>query len=89
MRVVPHAICFSALPALLVVVTRERLEVGAGGYGALYGCFGVGGALGALLLPRLRARIATDRLLPRRPRPSSRRCSLGLATLESVVRWCR
>ena len=84
MRVVPHAICFSALPALLVVVTRERLGVGAGAYGALYGCFGVGGALGALLLPRLRARIATDRLLPVAATVFAAMLA-GLATLESVA----
>jgi MFS family permease len=63
LRVAGHVLCFSALPALLVVVTRSRLELGAGGYGALYGCFGVGGALGALLLPRIRALISTDRLV--------------------------
>ncbi len=84
MRVVPHAICFSALPALLVVVTRERLGVGAGAYGALYGCFGVGGAIGALLLPRLRTRIATDRLLPVAATVFAAML-LGLATLESVA----
>jgi MFS family permease len=62
-RVAGHALCFSALPALLVVVSRGRLDVGAGGYGLLYGCFGAGGALGALLMPRLRARAGTDRLV--------------------------
>jgi predicted MFS family arabinose efflux permease/quinol monooxygenase YgiN len=63
-RVLTHALCFSAFPALLVVVTRRELDVGAGGYGALYGCFGAGGVLGALFVPRLRARVPTDRLLP-------------------------
>jgi MFS family permease len=46
------------------VVTRTQLEVGAGAYGALYGCFGLGGAAGALLLSRARARIPSDRLVP-------------------------
>lgn len=63
LRVAAHALCFSAFPALLVVVTRSRLDVGAGGYGALYGCFGAGGAIGALALTRVRARVATDRLV--------------------------
>ncbi len=84
MRVVPHAICYSALPALLVVVTRERLDVGAAAYGALYGCFGVGGVLGALLLPWLRARISTDRLLPVGAILFAGMLA-GLATLESVA----
>jgi predicted MFS family arabinose efflux permease len=63
LRVATHSLCFSALPALLVVVTRTELEVGAGGYGALYGCFGAGGVAGALLLPSMRARAPTDRLV--------------------------
>jgi predicted MFS family arabinose efflux permease len=63
-RVVTHVLFFSALPALLVVVTRTRLDLGAGGYGALFGCFGAGGAAGALLLPWVRGRVAIDRLVP-------------------------
>ncbi len=62
-RLFAHAFFFSALPALLVVVARDRLDLGAGGYGVLLGCFGVGGALGALLVPRLRDRLAPDRLV--------------------------
>ena len=58
-----HVLCYSALPALLVVVTRTRLDLGAGAYGALFGCFGAGGAIGALLLARVRAYVSTDRLL--------------------------
>ena len=63
-RVGTHVLFFSALPALLVVVTRMRLGLGAGSYGALLGCFGAGGAAGALLFARLRQRVAIDRLVP-------------------------
>ena len=84
LRVATHVLCFSALPALLVVVTRTRLDVGAGGYGVLYGCFGAGGVLGALLLPRMRARVTTDRLVL--PAAALFAAGLvGLATLRSFA----
>ena len=63
LRTAAHAFCYSVLPALLVVVARTRLDVGAAGYGVLFGCFGVGGAIGAVLLTRVRAHISTDRLM--------------------------
>jgi MFS family permease len=63
LRAALHVVCFSAFPALLVVVTRTELDVGAGGYGALYGCFGAGGALGAVFLTRAQARVTVDRLV--------------------------
>ena len=63
LRVLLHAVCFSAFPALLVVVATTRLDAGAGGYGALYGCFGAGGAAGALLVSWLRQRMAAERLV--------------------------
>jgi MFS family permease len=62
-RLAGHVLFFSAVPALLVVVARTELDLGAGGYGALYGCFGAGGALGALLVPRARPRVGSDRLV--------------------------
>ena len=62
-RLAAHVLFFSAIPALLVVVARNELGLGAGGYGALFGCFGAGGALGALLVPRARLRVGTDRLV--------------------------
>jgi predicted MFS family arabinose efflux permease len=63
LRTAAHALCYSVLPALLVVAARTRLDVGAAGYGALFGCFGAGGAIGAVLLARLRAGLSTDRLM--------------------------
>ena len=63
LRLGTHVFFFSAFPALLVVVARTRLDLGAAGYGALFGCFGVGGATGAFLLPWMRTRLSTDRLV--------------------------
>jgi MFS family permease len=53
----------SALPALLPIVVRKDLAAGSGTYGALLGCIGIGAILGALLLPKLRARMDRDRLV--------------------------
>ena len=53
----------SAIWALLPLVARNDLGLGSGGYGLLLGCVGVGAVLGALLLPRLRGRVAADALL--------------------------
>ena len=46
------AVCASALWALLPVIARDQLSLGAGGYGMLSGCFGMGAIAGALLIPR-------------------------------------
>src|SRR5215472_16566192 len=43
----------SAILALLPLVTRDRLQGGAGIYGMMLGAFGVGAVLGALNLTRL------------------------------------
>lgn len=48
--------------ALLPLVARNELGLGAGGYGGLLACIGVGAVAGALLLPRLRKVLATDAL---------------------------
>ena len=53
----------SALWALLPLVASRRLGLGSGGYGVLLGAVGVGAVIGALLLPRLRARWSLNRLL--------------------------
>lgn len=51
-----------ALPALLPIVVRNEVGGGAGTFGLLLGCIGIGAIGGALLLPVLRARIGVDRL---------------------------
>lgn len=53
----------AALWALLPVVANQRLGVGAGGYGILFGALGVGAVLGALVLGRVRTRISTNATL--------------------------
>jgi MFS family permease len=53
----------SALPALLPLLVRKDLAAGSGTYGLLLGCVGMGAIMGALLLPRLRARVDRDRLV--------------------------
>lgn len=53
----------SAVWALLPLVARELLKGDAAYYGLLLGAIGVGAIVGALLLPRMRARLGTDRLV--------------------------
>ena len=53
----------SAVTALLPLVVRGEMQGGAGTYGLLLGCIGIGAVTGALLLPRLRARMDRDLLV--------------------------
>jgi MFS family permease len=53
----------SALWALLPVVARGPLGLGAGGYGLLLGSVGVGAVAGAFVLPVLRARLPLNTLV--------------------------
>jgi MFS family permease len=53
----------SALTALLPIVVNRELQASAGTYGLMLGCIGIGAITGALLLPKLRARIDPDRLV--------------------------
>ncbi len=50
----------SAVWALLPLVARQSLGLGAIGYGVMLGCLGTGAVLGALLLPALRQRRSVD-----------------------------
>ena len=49
--------------ALLPLVARRELGLGPGGYGIMLACIGVGAITGAVLLPRLRRRLSSDRLM--------------------------
>jgi MFS family permease len=53
----------NVLWALLAVLARERLGLGASGYGVLLGLLGIGSVVGAALLPRLRTRVGLNVLV--------------------------
>src|SRR5439155_6735982 len=53
----------SALWALLPLLARHGLALSATGYGLLLGCLGLGALLGALVLPWVRERVTTDRMV--------------------------
>lgn len=53
----------SAVWALLPVVAAGPLGLGSGGYGLLLGMVGVGAVAGAFVIPRLRARVGSARLV--------------------------
>jgi MFS family permease/quinol monooxygenase YgiN len=53
----------SALWALLPLLARNALGLSAVGYGSLLGCLGAGAIAGAVGLPRIRARVSSDRLV--------------------------
>jgi len=50
-RNLTFALCASALWALLPVIARDQLGLGAGGFGLLFGGFGAGAVVGALNIP--------------------------------------
>ncbi|WP_035065266.1 MFS transporter [Nitratidesulfovibrio termitidis] len=52
----------SALWAMLPLVARRGLSLGAAGYGTLLGCMGAGAVMGALLLKLLRKRTSANRV---------------------------
>ena len=52
-RNLSFALSASALWALLPVIARDQLGLGAGGFGLLFGSFGAGAVAGALTIPRL------------------------------------
>jgi predicted MFS family arabinose efflux permease len=58
-----YVFSFSALPALLAVFVRLRLNGTAADYGLLLGASGVGGIAGALILPRVRSRWRADHIV--------------------------
>jgi MFS family permease len=51
-RNLAFSVCASALWALLPLIARDQLAMGAGGYGLLSASFGIGAVLGALAIPR-------------------------------------
>lgn len=59
-RLALFAFCSSCLPALLPLVARGRLGLGAAAFGLLFGALGLGAVLMAAALPKLRARVGPD-----------------------------
>ena len=53
----------SAVWALLPVVAARSLRLGSGGYGVMLAAVGIGAVLGALVIPRVRARVGSARLV--------------------------
>src|SRR5689334_8217992 len=53
----------SAMWALLPLVASRQLRFGASGYGLLLAALGIGAVAGAVLLPRVRAKLATNQML--------------------------
>lgn len=53
----------SSLWALMPVIARDHLHLHAGGYGLLMACMGTGAVLTTALLPALRARYSSNRLV--------------------------
>ena len=55
--------CASALWAMLPLVARQQLRLGAFGYGVLLGGLGAGAILGAIILPAVRRRVSINALI--------------------------
>lgn len=66
-------ICASAIWALLPLVARRLLDGSAGFYGLLLGAVGTGAIIGAIVLPRIRARTGVDSIM------------LGAALITAVI----
>lgn len=71
LRLAVYVMGYSAVPALLAVLARGRFHAGAAAFGLLLGCLGVGGVLGATLLPKLRVHWGPD--------PVAAACTLAVA----------
>jgi len=56
-------VCASALWALLPVIARDQLGLGAGGFGMLSASFGIGAVCSALLIPRALHRTSLNRVV--------------------------
>lgn len=62
-RTIGYIFFASALFALLPLLGRQELKLDALGYGIVLGFWGIGGLLGAFLLPQLRKQFSIDRLV--------------------------
>ncbi len=62
-RNLSFSVCASALWALLPVIARDQLHLGAGGFGTLLASFGVGAVAGALSIPRVLRRQSLNKVV--------------------------
>jgi hypothetical protein len=62
-RNLAFSVCASALWALLPVIARDLLQLGAGGFGLLSAGFGSGAVIGALSIPRYLQRMSLHRVV--------------------------
>jgi MFS family permease len=63
LRTLAFTACACALWALLPVVARDQLGLGAGGYGFLFGMFGIGAVAGAISIPHQLRRRSLNRVV--------------------------
>jgi MFS family permease len=63
LRTVLFVVPAMALWALLPLIASQRLGLGADGFGALFGAFGAGAMLGAVVLGRVRDRLSNNGML--------------------------
>lgn len=63
MRSLAFAPAATAIQALLPTVVRVRLGLGSAGYGILFGCYGVGAVLAAVVRPRLDRSLTPHRIV--------------------------
>lgn len=62
-RAAAFIFCGTAFWALLPIVARQELQLEALGYGAIMGAVGIGGFIGAAILPKIRARLSLNALV--------------------------
>ncbi len=62
-RNLTFSLCASALWALLPVIARDQLGLGAGGFGMLSGAFGIGAVAGALSIARQMQRFSLNNMV--------------------------
>jgi MFS family permease len=63
LRIIMFVVPAMALWALLPLIATQRLDLGADGYGALFGALGVGAIVGAAVLGRVRSRLSSNGML--------------------------
>ena len=76
-----YAFCASLYFSLLPLIARDQLGGGAGVYGLLLGCLGVGGIAAVVWLPHWRARFSAERI--------ARLGSIASAVLLGATAFCR